>query len=70
MGASLVVELAGRLGVRAIQISSLYMVESLSSHSLSLPPAGVFIMEDGVGAVESNSPVGDVSLVMTLGNGL
>lgn len=36
MGASLVVELAGRLGVRGIQISSLYMVESLSSHSLQL----------------------------------
>lgn len=36
----------------------------------SLPPAGVFIMEGGAGAVESNSPVGDVSLAMTLGNGL
>ena len=47
--------------VKRAQVSSIYVVESLSSPSGCAPPAGMLIIEDEGGAVENDSPVGDVA---------
>ena len=48
--------------VKSVQVSSIYMVESLSSPSGCPPPTGMLIIEDEGEVLENDRPVGDVAL--------